>query len=88
MWWLVLLLLAYFLWMKRREGMSPSAYEMSLAQVGQIQKMDEQLIEKSKFIQISNNTIDELDKSIQINIANTLAMDSNMAQSKVLKKFT
>lgn len=88
MWWLVLLLLAYFLWMKRREGMSPSAYEMSLAQVGRIQKMDEKLIEKSKFIQIANNAIDELDKSIQINVANTLALDSNMTQSTVLKKVT
>jgi hypothetical protein len=85
MWWLLILFLVYFLWMKRREGMSPSPSEMNLAHVGQILKLEQQVNEIKKSMQKNNSEIDDLDKIVQINVENTTALESNMAQSEAIR---
>ena len=78
MWWLLLLaVVAYFAWAKRREGMSPSASEMNLMQVGEIQKLDEQL----QAINLTQAMVDTVEKCVDVNVENTSAVQANMKQS-------
>jgi hypothetical protein len=78
MWWLLLfLVVGYFAWAKKREGMSPSASEMNLMQVGEIQKLDEQL---SAF-KLTQEMVDALETCVDTNIDNASAVQANMKQT-------
>jgi hypothetical protein len=81
MWWLLLLFVVYFLWMKRREGMSPSVREKTLMQMGEIQKLEEQMAS----LNIKQELVDRLEKSVDQNVENTTALRSNMVQKNATR---
>jgi hypothetical protein len=81
MWWLLILFLFYFLWMKRREGMSPTVREKTLMQKGEIQKLQEQLAS----LNITKEAADKVEKAVDVNVENTTALQSNMSQKNATR---
>lgn len=80
MWVLVLLFLGavlYLAWAKRVEGMSPSASERNLMQVGEIKKLDEELLAFT----LTQAVVDDLQKCVDTNIENTTTLQASMGQS-------
>jgi len=77
--WLLFLFLAvvvYLAWLKRVEGMSPTADEMNEEHAGKIIKIDNQL----KAFAVSQADVDELERIVDLNVENTSALQANLGQ--------
>jgi len=80
MWVLVLLfsgVVVYLAWAKKVEGMSPTASELNLMQVGEIKKLDEELTAFT----LTQAVVDDLQKCVDTNIENTSTLQATLGQS-------
>ena len=77
MWWLLLLLVGYVVWVKRREGMSPSASELNWVHAGEIQKLTEQLSAYT----LTQSRVTEVETCVNTNTDNALEVQQNMKQA-------
>ena len=80
MWGLVVLflgLVVYLAWAKRVEGMSPTASELNLMQVGEIKKLDEELTAFT----LTQSVVDNLQKCVDTNAENTSTLQATVGQS-------